>query len=480
VRVEGRTGRASSAVTKRYYPAGLDLAGKPVLVVGGGAIAEGKIEQLVEVEADVRVVSPEVTPRIAELAAAGRVRWERRPFTLTDVDGAWIAIGATDDRAVNAAVADAARAAGRLVNAVDDVPKCDFIAMSLVRRGELQVAVSTGGGSPALARWVREELEELLPEEFGALLDILADVRRRLRAEKRVPRYETWRRAITPRVLALLRAGQRDAARRALLAALRPRGGTVHLVGAGPGDPELITVKGAQALARADAVVYDHLVDERLLDLAPAHAERIYVGKRPGRHHLPQGQIDALLVELARQGKAVVRLKGGDPFVFGRGGEEAAALAAAGVPCEVVPGVSSAIAGPGAAGIPLTHRGCASAFVVVTGHCAAGNEAGSSTGGVAWDALARSGATLVILMGMRHLAEIARRLIAAGRPADEPVAVVQNATRPDQRTLVATLADVAERVAEAGIGSPAAIVVGPVVALRARRSTERILEAAFA
>src|SRR5207237_828690 len=228
----------------------------------------------------------------------------------------------------------------------------------------------------------------------------------------------------------------------------------VALVGAGPGDPGLMTVRGLALLRRADVVVYDRLVDRRLLREASG-ARRIFAGKASGDHALLQEQINALLVLHARRGRRVVRLKGGDPFVFGRGGEEAAALAAAGVRYEVVPGVSSAIAAPAYAGIPVTHRGHAQAFTVVTGHCAEGND-------VKWDELARSGATLVILMGMAHLDEIARRLIAAGRSSDEPAAVVQNGSRPDQRTVTGTLENIAARAAAEGVGSPAVIVVGAV------------------
>ena len=434
-------------MTKRYLPVGLDLEGQNVLVVGAGKVAEGKVDQLLDVGARVRLIAPDATPHLTSLAADGRIAWDSRPFEPADVLDAWIVIAASDDRSANAAVADAARAAGRLVNAVDDVPNCDFIAMSLLHRGELQVAISTGGGSPAMARYLREYLEEVVPEEMGDLLAALAEVRAERKAKGAVPPYATWKQAIDyalshPTVSSALEKG------------------SVALVGAGPGDPGLLTLNARDRLARADVVVYDHLVDDRVLAYANPRAQLVFAGKTPGRHHLPQEEINALLVELARSGHAVVRLKGGDPFVFGRGGEEAAALAEAGVPFEVVPGVSSAIAAPAYAGIPVTHRDHASAVTIVTGHECAAND-----GSIKWDELGRSGATLVILMGMANLPCIVERLRAAGRPADEPVAVVQNASRPDQRAVVATLDDVVARVAEAGLGSPAVIVVGPVARL---------------
>jgi len=235
-------------------------------------------------------------------------------------------------------------------------------------------------------------------------------------------------------------------------------GGIVYLVGAGPGDPELITVRGLRCLRQADVVVYDRLVDARLLAEAPPAARRVYAGKSPGRQALRQQEIDALLVRQARAGRVVVRLKGGDPFVFGRGGEEALACAAAGVAWEAVPGVTSAVAVPGLAGIPLTHRGVAASFAVVTGHCAGDDRRD-------WAALARV-ETLVVLMGAARLDEIAILLAGHGKPSDTPVAIVENGTREDERVLTGTLGDIAEIAAAAGLASPATLVIGEVVRLR--------------
>jgi uroporphyrin-III C-methyltransferase/precorrin-2 dehydrogenase/sirohydrochlorin ferrochelatase len=490
-------------LTRPYYPVALNLVDKPVLVVGGGAVAEGKVEGLLEAGALVTVVSPTLTGRLLGMAAQGRFAWRQRPFEVADVEGAWIVIAATDDVTVNARVADAARGAGRLVNAVDDVPNCDFIATSIVRRGDVQISISTGGGSPAMARWLREQLDAALPAELGDLLDAVGEVRAKLKAKGAVPPYAAWKAAIEAALSPPLSPGEaenrsmpgQDGAGRPhhrsaepgphllsghpLPGGEEPRRGTVYLVGAGPGDPGLLTLRAVSCLAGADAVVYDQLVDDGVLRLARPDARLIYVGKRPGRHHAEQDEINRMLVELAREGLAVVRLKGGDPFVFGRGGEEALALRQAGVPFEVVPGVSSALAAPAAAGIPVTHRGRASAVTGVTGH-----ECGPDSS-VDWDVLGRSGATLVVLMGMGNLPRIVDRLLAAGRSPDEPVAVVQNATRHDQRVLRASLAAVAGEAAAAGLGSPAVIVVGAVaelgdvlppqdVSFRAQRATSAV------
>jgi uroporphyrin-III C-methyltransferase/precorrin-2 dehydrogenase/sirohydrochlorin ferrochelatase len=453
---------------KRYYPVGLDLAGKDVLVVGGGKVAEGKIDQLLESEARVRLVSPTATPRIAALAAQGLIDWQQRPYRPGDVADAWIVIAAADDRSANAVVAQDARAAGRLVNAVDDVPNCDFIAMSIVKKGELQVAISTGGGSPAMARWMREELERLLPDELGALLDALAEIRLELKATGHIPPYDVWRRAMTPAVLDLLKAGRHEEARDALRAALSGERatGVVYLVGAGPGDPGLLTQRGAALLRLADVVLHDRLVDPAVLKLARPEAELVDVGKAPRGRSTPQEEINRLLIHHAREGKTVVRLKGGDPFVFGRGGEEAIALDEAGIRFEVVPGISSAVAAAAYAGIPVTHRGISSAVTVVAGH-------GASDDRPVADALAAYAGTphpgtLVVLMGLGRLDWIVATLLRSGCRPDTPVALVQAASGAGQRSLVADLASIVQQAQEAGIAAPATLVVGEVVRLRDR------------
>jgi uroporphyrin-III C-methyltransferase/precorrin-2 dehydrogenase/sirohydrochlorin ferrochelatase len=423
---------------------------------------------LLESEARVRLVSPTATPRIAALKAQGLISWIERAYEPGDVDGAWIVIAASDDRSANAAVAADARAAGRLVNAVDDVPNCDFIAMSIVKKGELQVAISTGGGSPAMARWMREELERLLPDELGLLLDALTDVRAELKAAGHIPPYEMWRRALTPAVLDLLQGGKIDEARDVLRLGLAGErdAGVVYLVGAGPGDPALLTQRGAALLRLAEVVLYDRLVDPAVLKLARAEAELLDVGKSPHGASTPQEEINRLLVEHARDGRTVVRLKGGDPFVFGRGGEEAIALEAAGVRFEVVPGISSAIAAAAYAGIPVTHRGISSAVTVVAGHGAADDQPVADA--LAAYAKTPHPGTLVVLMGLGRLGWIVDQLTQAGCRLDTPAAVVHAASAVAQRSVVATLEEIVARVEQDRIEAPATLIVGEVVRLRDR------------
>src|SRR5437762_2146162 len=454
------------AVT-HFYPAFLDLRGRRAVVVGGGVIAEQKVVRLLDAGARVTVISPTVSRRLDDLESAGTVTIGRRPYRPGDLAGACLAIAATDDRAVNRAVWAEAEARGVLLNAVDDLPHCSFIAPAIHRQGDVAVAISTAGKSPALAVRLRERIGRLIGPEYATLLELLGELRAEL--TRRVPdariRTRLWYRIVDSDALEWVRRGAIAGARarigRLVEAAEEPetRGaGIVHIVGAGPGEPGLITRRGLERLRAAEVVVYDRLVHPDLLEEAPPWAERIFVGKRPGRegHSLPQEQINVLLIETARSGRVVVRLKGGDPFVFGRGAEECEALRAAGVPYEVVPGVTSAIAAPGAAGIPVTHRRHASAFAVVAGHeCDAASD-------LDWDALARLPA-LVFLMGLRALPQITARLIAHGMPEETPAAAIASATLPEQRTVIGTLATLAERAEAAGLEPPATLVVGDVV-----------------
>jgi uroporphyrin-III C-methyltransferase / precorrin-2 dehydrogenase / sirohydrochlorin ferrochelatase len=455
-----------------YFAAFLDLLHRKVVVVGGGRVASSKVRALLPCQpAPLVVVAPKTTPAIQRAAADGRLTWLQREYIEGDLVGAALAFGASDDRHLNARVAADARRLGIPVLAVDDVPNCDFIAPALVRRGDLTIAISTAGRSPAMARRTREYLERSLPAHFGDLLEVAAAARERLGGARSVIEADAWQTALD-QVEGTVQRGALDEATQVLSQklehslfepALTPRplpevegAGFVSLVGAGPGDPELLTLRAADRLRKADVVVHDRLVSDAVLDYAGPSAERIDVGKRPGGHGASQPEINALLIELARQGKRVVRLKGGDPFVFGRGGEEALALVEAGVPFEVVPGVSSALAAPAAAGIPVTHRGLSGSVTVLNGHDVDQHD---------WDALARSANTLVFLMGVEHLAEIADRLLSAGRAANEPCALVEWASTPRQRTILCPLGDVAITARAEGLEAPAVLVVGPTVAL---------------
>ncbi|HMK12654.1 MAG TPA: uroporphyrinogen-III C-methyltransferase [Acidimicrobiales bacterium] len=414
------------------YPVMLNVAGRDCLVVGGGRVALRKVEGLVSAGAHVTVVAPEVDASIDELAA----RVERRAYERGDAARFRLVITTTDDPAVNAAVFDDAEAAGVWVNSADDVEHCSFTLPAVHRDGAVTVAVSTDGQSPAFAAWLRDRVRDTMPVGLGAVVDALATERRDLHARGKTSEGRDWRARIDDLV---------DSA----------RAGTVHLVGAGPGDPELLTLRAARLLSAADVVVHDALADTQVLDLVPDDVERIDVGKRPGRP-VPQELINDLLIQLAHRHRTVVRLKGGDPFLFGRGGEEALALRDAGVPFEVVPGITSAIAAPAVAGVPVTQRGVSASVTIVTGHRRFGDEDETD-----WDALARVGGTIVVLMGVAERASIARRLMGGGLSPDTPVAAVRYGTRPEQEVARTTLGALGDTPIEA----PAAIVIGAVAGL---------------
>jgi uroporphyrin-III C-methyltransferase/precorrin-2 dehydrogenase/sirohydrochlorin ferrochelatase len=449
-----------------YYPLFVDLADRACLVVGGGAIAEGKVHGLLAAGAHVTVVSPTLIAPLADAARAGRIDHRPRTYRDGDLAGFALAFAATGDPTVNDAVAAEGRRCGVWVNAVDDPAHCDFIVPAVLRRGALTVAVSTGGASPAFARAVREELEQHFGDDYATLLDVAGEVRRELRVRHRRPDAHAWQDALNdPQFRRLVTEGRRELARRWLASRLEAssrKSGRIVLVGAGPGDPGLLTVRGREVLAAADVVVYDRLVADALLDLAPPSALRIFAGKTRGDHTMPQSAINAVLVHHARQGRLVVRLKGGDPFVFGRGGEEAEALAAAAIPFEVVPGVSAAVAVPAYAGIPVTHRRLSSSFAVVTGH----DDPDKSRAPVDWAGLATAVDTLVVLMGQARLEHIARELIAHGRASDTPVALISAGTTAAQRVVECRLEEAGDVARD--LPAPLLVVIGEVVSLRER------------
>lgn len=432
-----------------YFPFFVDLEGRKGLIVGGGTVAERKIEKLLPYGPRLTVAAPEILP---EIEALPELTLLRRAFDPVMLEGKFFVIAATDSREANREIAALCREQGIPVNAVDDKEQCTFLFPALVKRGNLTVGVSTAGASPSAAAWVKRRVDEAVPEDFGELLDYLASLRPTVRARVAKER----RAAVFSRLFSVCLEGGFPLGESALEAVLEgaPGAGKVYLVGAGCGAADLITVRGLRLLERCGAVVYDDLLSLELLDAAPESAERIYVGKRRGRHSMAQADINALLIAKAREGKTVVRLKGGDPFVFGRGGEEALALQAAGIQWEYVPGVTSAVAVPGAAGIPVTHRGVSRSIHVVTAHTADSPD-GLPSG---LEELARLEGTLVFLMGLSRLEEIARRLMAAGLSPETPAAVISGKNAP--RAVRGTLGDLAERVRKAGLEAPAVIVAG--------------------
>jgi uroporphyrin-III C-methyltransferase/precorrin-2 dehydrogenase/sirohydrochlorin ferrochelatase len=399
-------------VTNVYPVTLINLQGARVVVVGGGRVAERKIRGLLAADARVTVVSPEATSQVRAWAEEGRLTWLRRPYQSGDLADARLAFAATDVRAVNALVAQDAAGQGVWCN-VADVPAEGAFHVPAVYRGEgIVVAVSTAGQDPRRAQRIRDRIAAIPDISIG----------------QKVPEEKN--------------------------------SGKAYLVGAGPGRPDLITVRGLRVLQQADVVLYDRLVASELLEEAPPYAERIFVGKEAGRHIMPQPEINALLIKQVRAGKRVVRLKGGDPFVLGRGGEEALALARAGLPFEVVPGVTSATAVPAYAGIPVTHRGVSTAFAVVTGHEAAGKPHSPTD----WRALAAM-PTLVILMAVKRIRSICDALLAAGKAPDTPTAVVSRGATSAQRVVRATVATLPDVLEQNPLPTPALVVVGEVAGL---------------
>jgi uroporphyrin-III C-methyltransferase/precorrin-2 dehydrogenase/sirohydrochlorin ferrochelatase len=435
------------------YPLFLKLAGRDVLVVGGGPVGTAKAQALVEAGARVRVVAPELTVALRALAQAGTISAAERPFAEADADGAWLIVAAATGE-VNRAVAAAAEARRTFVLAVDDPAAATAYGAGVVRRGGVTVAVSTDGRAPALAGLLREGLEAVLPDELESWTDEAAR-QRRLWKEAGVPMAE--RRPLLLDALNRLYA-EREAARPVADAAASGPSARVALVGAGPGDPELITLRGARRLAEADLVLYDALGSERLRDLAP-RARWFYVGKRACRQSIGQDVLNRLLVRNAQRGLRVVRLKCGDPFVFGRGGEEALALAEAGFACEVIPGVSTAVAAPALAGIPVTHRGMASSFAVLTGHH-------EETYAPLLAAFPPGSLTLVVMMGLRQRARVAELLIQRGWDAATPAAIVVGAATRDAWRWTGRLDGLgAAEIPPASRAAPGLLVVGQVVSL---------------
>jgi uroporphyrin-III C-methyltransferase/precorrin-2 dehydrogenase/sirohydrochlorin ferrochelatase len=451
-----------------FLPIFLDLREQPCLVVGGGEVAARKCALLARAGARVTVLAPALGPQLQAQAAAQRIAHRAAAFRDADLEGFALAIAATDDQTVNRAVAAAARARRMPVNVVDQPALCSFILPSIIERAPLTVAVSSGGASPVLARLLRARLETLIPAGYGRLAALARDFRDRVKARLQPgERRRFWERVLQGPVAEMVLGGRDAEARAALEATLADTrlsfsGGEVSLVGAGPGDPDLLTFRALRLMQQADVVVYDRLVSPPILDLARLEAERIYAGKERAKHALPQEDINRLLVRLAKEGKRVVRLKGGDPFIFGRGGEEIDTLAAEGIPFQVVPGVTAAAGCASYAGIPLTHRDYAQSVVFVTGHMKDGKL------DLNWRSLAQPRQTIVFYMGLLGLDQLCQQLVAHGLPAATPAALVQEGTMPRQRVLAGTLETLPAIVREGSVHAPTLVIIGEVVRLRER------------
>lgn len=451
------------------FPAFLDLRGRPVLVVGAGAVARRKIAALLPTGAQVRVGAPALDPEVAAWVASGQVEHLNGRFEPAWLDDVWLVIAATDDADTNRAVAELAQTRRIWANVVDDAPLCSFQVPARVERGPLQIAISSGGGAPMLARHLRERLETELDESLGTLGDLLVKHRRRIRTH--VPDTSTRRRlfdaVLRSDIQSQLRRGDTDNAEHALLAMIDTWAtaipeGRVALVGAGPGDAGLLTLRGLRLLNEADVILHDRLVSAEVLGLARRDAACIEVAKEAGKHHVTQDTIHALMLEHARAGKRVVRLKGGDGFIFGRGGEELEFLRTHGIGYEVVPGITAALACAAYAGIPLTHRDHAQSVRFVTAH------AKTEDDGLDWAGFAREQQTLAFYMGVSGLEHVRARLLAHGRAGATPCALVENGSRPEQRVIVGTLDDLPELARRHDVRPPAMLFVGEVAALAAQ------------
>ncbi|MFJ3466200.1 siroheme synthase CysG [Pseudomonas sp. NPDC090203] len=449
-----------------FLPLFHNLRGARVLVVGGGEIALRKSRLLADAGAVLRVVAPQIGTELRELIDSSGGEQILRGYSESDLDGCVLIIAATDDEPLNAQVSADARQRGVPVNVVDAPALCSVIFPAIVDRSPLVIAVSSGGDAPVLARLIRAKMESWIPPTYGHLAGLAARFRHQVKnlfpnvQQRRAFWEDVFQGPIADRQL----AGQGAEAERLLQAKIDGEApsasGEVYLVGAGPGDPDLLTFKALRLMQQADVVLYDRLVAPAILELCRRDADRIYVGKQRADHALPQDQINQQLVALAKQGKRVVRLKGGDPFIFGRGGEEIEELAANGIPFQVVPGITAASGCAAYAGIPLTHRDYAQSVRFVTGHLK------NNTTDLPWKDLVSPAQTLVFYMGLIGLPIICSELVRHGRSADTPAALIQQGTTTNQRVFTGTLANLPQLVAEHEVHAPTLVIVGEVVTLR--------------
>ncbi|HED35162.1 MAG TPA: uroporphyrinogen-III C-methyltransferase [Gammaproteobacteria bacterium] len=451
-----------------FLPIFFDIKQKPCLVIGGGEVAARKVSLLLKAQATVTVVSPELSRELAEWLDDEKIRHVARDFKDDDIEKPVLVIAATDRRSVNARVSELAKARGIPVNVVDDPELCSFITPSIVDRSPVQIAISTGGASPVLARMIRTKLEGCIPAAYGRLGALVSSYREKVKAKfsNVDQRRAFWESILESTVADRVYSGHDDEAAEALQKAIDAGDanpefqGEVYLVGAGPGDPDLLTFRALRLMQSCDVMVYDRLVSPAIRELVRRDAELIYVGKARDKHTMQQENINELLVRLAKEGKRVLRLKGGDPFIFGRGGEEIELLAQEGVPFQVVPGITAAAGCAAYAGIPLTHRDYSQACVFVTGHLKDG------TVDLNWPALAQPNQTVVFYMGLHGAPTLCKEMIAHGMPASTPVALVQKGTTPDQKTIIATLDTLEETVKNHQFQPPTLIIVGEVVSLK--------------
>jgi len=452
-----------------FLPIFYKISDRTCLVVGGGAIAARKAELLLKADARVRVVTVEVGDRMREMAAVAELEIEQRAFVEADLEQVVCVIAATDDETVNREISRLAQARNIPVNVVDNPDLCSFIMPSMIDRDPVQVAISTGGVSPVLARMLRSKLESCIPGAYGELARLAEEFRNAVKSS--LPDVESrrrfWESVLEGQVSELVFSGRLEDARELLQQQLKDFDvdrvkGEVYLVGAGPGDPDLITFKALRLMQKADVVVYDRLVSPPILDMVRRDAEKIYAGKAKSNHAIPQENINQLLVRLAKEGKRVLRLKGGDPFIFGRGGEELAELIDERIEFQIVPGITAASGCASYAGIPLTHRDYSQACIFVTGHRR------ESAEDLNWEMLSHANQTVIFYMGLENVERICSSMKAHGRAPGTPAALVEKGTTTEQRVFVGNLDSLPGIIAQNEVRAPTLILVGEVVALHAR------------
>lgn len=460
----------------KRFPAYINLQNRPVVIIGGGEAGLRKARLALAAGAEVKVIWPEIAKGTREELHESVVFIERAPNE-ADLKGAALVFVALDDAGMAERWAQIARNVGALINVVDRPALCDFTTPSIIDRGRLTVAISTDGAGPVFGRALRAKIEAMLPRRAGALLEFAQSYRDAVKGKVAGDdRRAFWEAFFNGPIAAQVLAGDERGAHEVMLAALNSeagaeRSGVVHIVGAGPGDPELLTLKAFRLIQSADVILYDRLVSEEILALARRDAERRYVGKAKAEHAMPQEDIEAHMIALARDGKIVVRLKGGDPFVFGRGGEELEAVRAAGIPVYVTPGITAATGCAASAGLALTHRDHAQAVTFVTGHAK-----GDADPALDWAALAALKNTLVVYMGVGKAAAIANNLISNGRAGATPVAVIENGTRENEIIVKGTLAGLPALIEAGGIQGPALLVIGEVAALAGGATLQSLIK----
>lgn len=449
-----------------YMPFFFDLKGRPCLIIGGGSIATRKARLLAKAGAQLLVVAPYISDEMQQMVSDSHGECFFRDYEPSDLDHGIIVICATDNSTVNQLVSKQAQERRLPVNVVDSPDLCSIITPAIVDRSPLMVAITSGGDAPVLARQMRAKLEVMFPSSYGSLAEIASRFRHRVKqiVTSEEKRLRFWEKVFTGSVAEKAFAGKLEDAEQALEDLLADNAnaelkGEVYLVGGGPGDPDLLTFKALRLMQQADVVLYDRLVSEPVMNLVRRDADRIYVGKRTNDHAVPQQDINQLLVDLAKEGKRVLRLKGGDPFIFGRGGEEIELLAKNDVPFQVVPGITAASGCAAYSGIPLTHRDYAQSVRFITGHTKEGNV------DLPWESLMDDNQTLVFYMGLVNLNPICAGLLERGRSADTPAALIEKGTTPDQRVIVGTLSNLPDLIKGQQVSAPTLLIIGGVVSL---------------